>query len=203
MAGTVVHVSDTVPPEIVSASAEPACLWPPNHDLVRYAVGQQIQVEVQDACDPHPSVSIVNATSSEPALTPGSGETTPDVFVGSEALCLRSERSGTGDGRTYTIAVQATNVNGLTSPAVTVAVTVPHDEGAASRCPALSPDQLLADGDPLCSFTTDGGAATTADPSGVVRSAGCSSAPGTPGDGLLAFLLGLASCVRVWRWARR
>jgi hypothetical protein len=42
---------------------------------------------------------------------------------------LRGERSGTGDGRTYTIDAKATFDNGIKSCEQTFTVTVPHDTG--------------------------------------------------------------------------
>lgn len=110
---------------------------------------------------------------------------------------VSSERAGTGDGRVYTIGVQATNVNGLRSSVATTTVEVPHDEGGASRCPAPSPDQLLPDGDPLCSF--DGGdppPPAASDSSGGARSSGCSTMPGASNGSCIAIFLALAFCLR-------
>lgn len=44
-----------------------------------------------------------------------------------DGLEVRSERAGTGPGRTYTITVTATDVSGNESEEV-VTVTVPHDQ---------------------------------------------------------------------------
>jgi len=60
----------------------------------------------------------------------GKGDhTTPDWQVtGDLRLDLRSERTGGGSGRLYTITVQCTDASG-NAAAGTVSVSVPHDQG--------------------------------------------------------------------------
>lgn len=49
-----------------------------------------------------------------------------DQNNGMSYLQLRTERSGRGSGRTYTITIAATDISGNTSTAA-VNITVPHD----------------------------------------------------------------------------
>jgi len=59
----------------------------------------------------------------------GDGDTSPDwVVTGDLTVNLRSERSGQGDGRTYTISVSCQDNAGNISTG-DVYVEVPHDEG--------------------------------------------------------------------------
>lgn len=117
-------VEDTIPPVVVSASAHPATLWPPNHRMVDVTVSAQ----VRDACGPT-TWKIINVTSNESVNGHGSGHTTPDwVITGDHTLKLRAERAGNGRGRIYTITLQAKDAAGNVSPRKTVTVTVPHNQ---------------------------------------------------------------------------
>ncbi len=65
----------------------------------------------------------------------GSGHTSTDwKITGDHTLTLRAERSGTGNGRVYTITIQATDVSGNTAQK-TVTVSVPHDHSKAPPKP--------------------------------------------------------------------
>jgi hypothetical protein len=124
---SVVKVADTTPPAINSVSASPTSLWPPNHKMVPVSLA----VDVTDICDPNVAKSclIVAITSNEPVLGVGSGNTSPDwQITGKLTANLRAERSGVGDGRTYTLTVQCTDASGNASMKST-AVTVAHDQG--------------------------------------------------------------------------
>ena len=77
----------------------------------------------------------VQVISSEPPDTNGDGETIPDYYIDSVndetgliELRLRSERSGKGPGRTYTIVIMATDESGNESIA-SVEIKAPHDKG--------------------------------------------------------------------------
>jgi hypothetical protein len=64
-------------------------------------------------------------TSSEAANGLGDGDQEPDIIsIAMNAIHLRSERSRTGPGRTYTITVQCTDTSGNSSTA-TATVFVP------------------------------------------------------------------------------
>ena len=81
-----------------------------------------------DTCDPAPACQIVSVESNEPIDGLGDGDTAPDwEITGDMSVSLRSERSGTGDGREYTITVQCTGASGNTNAADTI-VFVPHGE---------------------------------------------------------------------------
>ncbi len=118
-------VADTTPPEIVSLTATPNLLWPPNHRLREIS----LDLEVQDDQDPSPVCEIGGVTSNEPIDGPGDGSTDPDWLVPDPSILemqLRAERSGTGSNRIYTVTVECTDEAGNTA-AATVDVTVPHN----------------------------------------------------------------------------
>jgi hypothetical protein len=109
---TSVTVVDTTPPAITNLSASPNVLSPPNHKMVPI----RISVAATDICDPNPKSKIISVTSNEPGA--GQYEITGDL-----TLNVQSERNGTGNGRVYTIVVQATDASGnATTKSVTVTV---------------------------------------------------------------------------------
>jgi hypothetical protein len=122
---TTIVVVDTTPPVIVSASADPSTLWPPNHKLVNVT----IHARVTDTCS-DTTWKIINVTSNEPENGHGDGNTSPDwIITGDHTLKLRAERSGHGDGRVYTITLQAKDASGNLSEKKRVTVTVPRSRG--------------------------------------------------------------------------
>jgi len=144
------HVVDTTPPVIDSATVTPACLWPPNHKYVRYRLGQEVQVTAHDTCDPAPTVRIVGVQSNQPDNGRGDGNTTSDVVFGADGFCLRSERSGDLGARSYTVTVAAIDHAGNESTRQVV-VTVPHDQQGAG-CPSVGHGSFFGDDDPGCVF---------------------------------------------------
>jgi len=128
-------VADTVPPSI-EAIAEPAVLFPPNHEMIPVRVHWQ----VSDLCDPSPVSNLAAASSSEPDDAPGGGDgaTTEDIGAPSGAgsrppaqgiiLPLRAERAGSGSGRVYEARLQAADASHNVASAM-AAVVVPHDLG--------------------------------------------------------------------------
>jgi len=122
---TVVQVKDMTPPQILSISATPNRLWPPNHRLVAVS----IEVEAQDNCGGTAS-KIVAVTSNEPG---GNAKEGPDwLITGALTVDLRAERLGNGPGRIYTIWVECVDGAGNSSFG-SVNVTVPHsNEGTHS-----------------------------------------------------------------------
>jgi sugar lactone lactonase YvrE len=124
-----VTVIDNTVPKIISASANPSVLWPPNHKMVPVTVG----VTAKDNCEEKPAwpaCKIITVSSNEPENGLGDGDTAPDWGItGNLTVNLRAERSGTGSGRVYTITVRCTDASGNNSTTKTVAVTVPHDQG--------------------------------------------------------------------------
>ena len=115
---------DAVPP-VVEVSVVPDTLWPPNHKYVTV----QATVDVSDNIDPNPTLTLVSVTSNEPDDGLGDGDTPDDIVIVDDfTFKLRAERSGTGDGRVYTITYQATDACG-NSTVATATVTVPHSKG--------------------------------------------------------------------------
>lgn len=121
---------------ISGASATPDTLWSPNHKWNDVAVAYT----ATDVCTlVSPPTCSLSVTSDEPVNGRGDGNTAPDwVVVNSHLVRLRAERSGTGDGRVYTIAITCAATVLDTSGAVattfpvrgtqTVNVTVAHDQ---------------------------------------------------------------------------
>ena len=121
-----ITVEDTVAPVIVSVSADPKVLWPPNHKMVPVTV----KAKITDACGPA-TWEILSVTSNQAVDAKGSGNTAPDWRItGDHTVLLRAERTGKDKGgRIYTIKIQATDEAGNKSETSTVRVTVPHNQG--------------------------------------------------------------------------
>ena len=110
---TSVTVVDTTAPVITAISASPNTFSPPNHKMVAVT----ISAPTKDICDPNPKAKIISVSSNEPGT--GQYEITGDL-----TLNVLSERNGNGNGRVYTIVVQASDAAGNTSTK-SVTVTVP------------------------------------------------------------------------------
>jgi len=116
---TTVTVNDTIAPKIVSISAAPNVLWPPNKNMIPVLV----TLDAIDNCDPSVAKRITQVTSNEPQEL-----STPDwEITGALSVNLRADRLGKGHGRIYTIQVQCEDSSGNISYA-SVAVVVPHDK---------------------------------------------------------------------------
>ena len=113
---------DRTPP-VISGLPVPGCtLWPPNHKLVQVAA-----VTAGDALSGMAAFNVTGLSSE----SPDPGET--DVVIAGSGLQprsiqLRAERSGSGNGRTYTLTATASDLAGNSSTA-SARCTVPHDEG--------------------------------------------------------------------------
>jgi hypothetical protein len=129
------------PPDTSLAYADPACLWPPNN---KFVYGQILGVTDPDG-DPV-TITITAITSDEPtAFDSGSGgaKHAPDASfgVGTATFSVRSERSGKGDGRVYTIFFTADDGKGGVSYGY-VTVGVPHDQSPPTEpCQAVDSGQ--------------------------------------------------------------
>ncbi|HKP01750.1 MAG TPA: choice-of-anchor Q domain-containing protein [Chthoniobacterales bacterium] len=110
---TSVTIRDTTPPVITSLTASPSVLSPPNHKMVPIT----ISVSATDICDPNPQSRIISVTSNEA----GEGQY---QITGNLTLNLMSDRNGGGNGRIYTISVEARDASGNTTTK-SVVVTVP------------------------------------------------------------------------------
>ena len=103
-------------PAIPSIEASPSLLWPPNHRMV--------PVTVSVAADGN-GCAIVGVASDD---TGSKKKNDPDwVITGPLTVDLRAERSGSSDGRHYTISVECSGAGAST------VVTVPHDRGKGRR----------------------------------------------------------------------
>ena len=68
-------------------------------------------------------------TSDESVDGLGDGHTSPDwIVTGALTLLVRAERSGTEDGRAYSVTTDAVDETGNTATAATT-ILVPHDQG--------------------------------------------------------------------------
>jgi len=122
---THVAVVDTTPPNL-SVSVSPARLSPPNHKLVPITA----TIVATDTCDASPVVRLISITSNEADNGLGDGDQPQDIQGASfgtddRQFLLRSERSGNGSGRVYTITYSATDASGNTTVRQAT-VTVPH-----------------------------------------------------------------------------
>jgi hypothetical protein len=122
--GTIVD-DDNRPPTCSVASASPGSLWPPNHKLVTITVSGCTDPDAGDTV----SVQITGVQQDEPINGAGDGDTSPDaawVAGHPNQVQVRSERSGTGNGRVYVISFRATDSHGASTTG-TVRVGVPHN----------------------------------------------------------------------------
>ncbi|HEV7572046.1 MAG TPA: HYR domain-containing protein [Thermoanaerobaculia bacterium] len=121
-----VTVRDTTPPTIVSITANPSSLWPPNHKMVAVTV----TVIASDLVDPHPTSHIISISSNQPMNGNGDGNTSTDwEITGPLTANVRSERAG-GSDRVYTITIETTDASGNAAHG-TVTVTVSQSRGHA------------------------------------------------------------------------
>src|SRR5439155_4127147 len=110
---------DKTPPS-VACSVSPTSLWPPDHKMVTVTVS----VTVRDPLSGRDGFVLTAATSTEPSPDDIEGFV---VGTASATGQLRAERSGTGNGRVYTLTYQGMNVAGNSATCSTT-VTVPHDQ---------------------------------------------------------------------------
>jgi hypothetical protein len=111
-------------PIISALSVDKSQLWPPNHQMESVAV----DYNAADPCVEGAVTCTLSVSSNEPINGTGDGDTSPDwVVLGAHGVRLRSERAGTGRGRTYTIQVTCTDAAGYSSTK-TVAVLVPKSQ---------------------------------------------------------------------------
>jgi hypothetical protein len=122
---TTTRVLDITPPTL-TVSLSPNSLWPPNHKMKDITA----TIVAKDECDPNPTVRLLSVTSNEPDNGLGDGDTANDVAgaaynTDDRAFQVRSERSGGGNGRVYTVTYEAKDASGNTT-VKTATVVVPH-----------------------------------------------------------------------------
>jgi hypothetical protein len=82
-----------------------------------------VNYDLTDNCG---AACVLSVTSNEPINGLGDGDTSPDWrIVDAHNVQLRAERSGTGNGRTYTITLTCKDAAGNTTVKTTT-VIVPH-----------------------------------------------------------------------------
>ncbi len=123
-----VEIVDTTIPTLAPIPNQ-TILWPPDHKMVDIVIRANA---LDNSGLPVLLTAIV--TSNEPAEGLGDGDmaldwTEPiiDQNTGTINLKLRAERSGSGNGRAYTIIITATDNSGNNSSA-SVVIIVPHDK---------------------------------------------------------------------------
>ena len=121
VSGTVtVEVIDTEAPTLAPTASE-VMLWPPNHTLRTIT----IQANAEDNSG-GPVTLGVEVTSNEPDEDDWVIDSV-DNATGEIQLRLRAERSGSDDGRVYTVTITATDEADNSSTAI-VEIRVPHDK---------------------------------------------------------------------------
>lgn len=123
-----VEVVDTTKPTL-SPVPENTILWPPNHKMVDMV----IKMNAHDNSGDPLNIS-ATITSNEPENDLGDGDIGPDWTDTSydpetDELCfqLRAERSGSGEGRVYTVHATVENFNGNPS-STDIEFLVPHNK---------------------------------------------------------------------------
>jgi hypothetical protein len=121
-----------------SCNQDPVCdaaipstaeLWPANHKYEDVTI-----TGVTDPDGDPVTVSVTSVLQDEPVIGLGDGDTCPDaVGFGSDAVGLRRERSGLGDGRVYHVRFVADDGRGGMCEGE-VAVCTPHDQERGGIC---------------------------------------------------------------------
>jgi hypothetical protein len=115
------------PPDVQSATAALLDPGAPNGDFS--------SVRIDGVSDPDGdavTITVTGVTQDEAVLGKGERPTCPDALIDGGVASVRRERSGTGNGRVYTIAFTARDANGGES-AGTAEVCIPHG-APASTC---------------------------------------------------------------------
>jgi len=116
------------PPDVSHAQPSQAQLWPPDHKMATVSI-----LGVMDPDGDPVSILITQILQDEAVEGLGDGDMAPDASgIGSDVMNLRAERSGTGNGRVYTIGFEARDTKGGLAIG-TVTVGVPHDQGTGGE----------------------------------------------------------------------
>lgn len=160
-------VEPNLPPDCSGASASPGELWPPNH--------KSVPVTIMGVTDPDGDplqVTVTAIAQDEPVDATGDGSTCPDASgVGLDAVSVRAERSGNGDGRVYHVAFQAADrCNAVCTGEVTVCIR--HDRRPGGSCGDGGPLYDSTAGAPPCEGTSCGPEDCVPDPDDVEECTG-------------------------------
>jgi hypothetical protein len=116
---TTLNVIDDAPPTVTGVGVDKPVLRTPNHKMV------SVRVNYLAADNCGPVTCALSVSSNEPVNGADDGDTGPDwEVVDAHNVRLRSERSGAGGGRVYTIIITSTDGGG-NSTTKTTTVTVP------------------------------------------------------------------------------
>ncbi len=139
---------------MITVGAPTAKLWPANHTYHTFSL-EDMEVSVADGCDGDISVDdviIARVWSDEPENAGNDGNTYRDMVIGDDcrSVMLRAERKGNGNGRVYTIMLEAMDRNGYVGRA-TYKVKVPVSRGGGATddgqqgyfTEGCNPDDLL------------------------------------------------------------
>lgn len=113
-------------PDCSGAVALMENIWPPNHLLVPVTI-----TGVLDPDGDPVAITVTAITQDEILNGIGDGNTCPDGAIVNGGAQVRSERSGTGNGRVYLVTFVAADDRGGSCEG-TVKVVVAHDEGGAA-----------------------------------------------------------------------
>jgi chitinase len=132
----VANVND--PPSCALARPSQVSLWPPNHKLLPVRI-----LGVADTNSDAVQLTITGVRQDEAVNGTEDGDTSPDAIIvhesgGIDSLLLRAERSGTANGRVYTVNFTATD--GSESCTGSAAVEVRVNTKNAAVKDALSVD---------------------------------------------------------------